>query len=141
MIAHIDPRGVRLFVLTITFLILVWFFMSLRGLVKPLTVSKVSLDDWLMLAAVVCEPPSLYFHPTSTLTPHHSLFTRHIPPSHYGGLSTRAKRETRISSEGRALRFTHGSWARPSMLPCRPSFALPLLSSSFVSPQTRHIDG
>ncbi|KAK4162529.1 hypothetical protein QBC43DRAFT_336318 [Cladorrhinum sp. PSN259] len=53
MIPDIDPRGVRLFVLTITFLILVWFFMSLRGLVKSSTVRKVSLDDWLMLGAVL----------------------------------------------------------------------------------------
>ncbi|KAK3996467.1 hypothetical protein QBC44DRAFT_365592 [Cladorrhinum sp. PSN332] len=53
MIPDIDPRGVRLFVLTITFLILVWVFLSLRGLVKSLTVKKASLDDWLMLAAVL----------------------------------------------------------------------------------------
>ncbi|KAK4232217.1 integral membrane protein [Podospora fimiseda] len=53
MIPNIDPRGVRLFVLTISFLVLVWLFISLRGLVKSMTVKKLSLDDWLMLAAVL----------------------------------------------------------------------------------------
>ncbi|KAK4188358.1 hypothetical protein QBC35DRAFT_206285 [Podospora australis] len=53
MLLEIDPRGTRLFVLQITFLVLVWCFVSLRALVKFLTIKKITLDDWLMLAAVL----------------------------------------------------------------------------------------
>ncbi|KAK4180406.1 hypothetical protein QBC36DRAFT_297622 [Triangularia setosa] len=53
MLSDLDPRGVRLFVLQITFLALVYLFISLRILVKSLTVKKISLDDWLIFAAVI----------------------------------------------------------------------------------------
>ncbi|KAK4457899.1 hypothetical protein QBC42DRAFT_316648 [Cladorrhinum samala] len=53
MIPDIDPRGHRLFILTITFLVLVWIVISLRGVARILTVRRVSVDDWLMFAAVL----------------------------------------------------------------------------------------
>ncbi|KAK4197756.1 hypothetical protein QBC40DRAFT_267349 [Triangularia verruculosa] len=53
MLSDLDPRGVRLFVLQITFLVLVYIFLSLRILVKSLTVKKISPDDWLIFAAVI----------------------------------------------------------------------------------------
>ncbi|KAK0666246.1 hypothetical protein QBC41DRAFT_256596 [Cercophora samala] len=53
MLSDLDPRGVRLFVLQITFLVLVYIFISLRILVKSLTVKKISLDDWLIFVAVI----------------------------------------------------------------------------------------
>ncbi|KAK0729404.1 hypothetical protein B0T21DRAFT_292540, partial [Apiosordaria backusii] len=53
MISDLDPRGVRLFVLQVTFLVLVYIFISLRILVKSLTTKKISLDDWFIFAAVI----------------------------------------------------------------------------------------
>jgi len=52
----IDPRGVQLFAVAVTFLIIVWLFFTLRMLVKLVLIKSVSLDDWLMIFAVVSAP-------------------------------------------------------------------------------------
>ncbi|KAK3394833.1 integral membrane protein [Podospora didyma] len=52
-IQDIDPRGIRLLIVQIVFLVLVWILVSLRGLVRLFVLKRVALDDLFMFISTL----------------------------------------------------------------------------------------
>lgn len=53
----INPHGTELVVVQTTFLIMSWIVCVLRGYVKIFLIRKITLEDWLMLVALVGSAP------------------------------------------------------------------------------------
>lgn len=53
----INPHGTELVVVQTTFLILSWIVCVLRGYVRVFLIRKITLEDWLMLVALVRPAP------------------------------------------------------------------------------------
>lgn len=61
MLLNSDPsyRGTVLFAVQVAFLVIAWILVLLRAYVKIFMMSKISADDWWMLATMVSTYPAL----------------------------------------------------------------------------------